>query len=403
MDEPATTPHLHIPAVSDSIVTVSCLKHIYPDTTEIHMCGLDFVVERGERVVVLGGNGSGKTTLLYHLLGLLKPDEGKVTVFGKDPSTEYSAIRERIGVQLQNVEEQILSPTVREDVSFSPRNYGIGREETARMVDAVMAELGIVHLQDKICHYLSGGEKRKVALAGALVMRPELLILDEPFEGLIEDQKLRPHDQRARKGDLAFFAARQIVADLVLQMDDPEFCHHSIDHSGRFLPADAVIARRERDVLPYRGRQDLFLHVLQLHADPFADRAVLRRRVLAEDRDLPLVRFQQAQQMIQERGLSRSVPAQHHHPLPALHHEVEAAHVDLRGVRIDMLETADGHNAVADGRNMQMRGRRWFVHAISRSARRSARPCRPQSAASPRGPALRPRYPPCCRYSPARS
>lgn len=173
-----------LPTLSESIVTVSCLKHIYPDTTEIHMCGLDFVVNRGERVVVLGGNGSGKTTLLYHILGLLKPDEGRVTVFGVDPATEYNTIRERIGVLLQNVEEQILSPTVGEDIAFSPRNYGVGRDETGRMVDAVMAELGIVHLRNKICHYLSGGEKRKVALAGALVMRPELLILDEPFEGL---------------------------------------------------------------------------------------------------------------------------------------------------------------------------------------------------------------------------
>ena len=173
-----------LPNISESIVTVSCLKHIYPDTTEIHICGLDFVVNRAERVAVLGGNGSGKTTLLYHILGLLKPDEGKVTVFGVNPATEYSMIRERIGVLLQNVEEQILSPTVWEDIAFSPRNYGVSREETGRMVDAVMAELGITHLRDKICHYLSGGEKRKVALAGALVMRPELLILDEPFEGL---------------------------------------------------------------------------------------------------------------------------------------------------------------------------------------------------------------------------
>jgi len=173
-----------LPNISESIVTVSCLKHIYPDTTEIHICGLDFVVNRAERVAVLGGNGSGKTTLLYHILGLLKPDEGNVTVFGMNPATEYNMIRERIGVLLQNVEEQILSPTVWEDIAFSPRNYGVSRDETGRMVDAVMAELGITHLRDKICHYLSGGEKRKVALAGALVMRPELLILDEPFEGL---------------------------------------------------------------------------------------------------------------------------------------------------------------------------------------------------------------------------
>jgi cobalt/nickel transport system ATP-binding protein len=168
----------------ESIVTVSCLKHTYPDTTEIHMCGLDFVVNRGERVVMLGGNGSGKTTLLYHVLGLLAPDEGKVSVFGVNPSVHYNTIRERIGVLLQSVDEQILSPTVWDDISFSPRNYGYQKDEIEAMVEQVMFELGILHLRDKICHYLSGGEKRKVALAGALVLRPELLILDEPFEGL---------------------------------------------------------------------------------------------------------------------------------------------------------------------------------------------------------------------------
>lgn len=168
----------------ETIISVSCLKHTYPDTTEIHICGLDFVVNRGERIAILGGNGSGKTTLLYHILGLLKPDEGRVSVFGVNPAQRYNEIRKRIGVLLQNVDDQILSPTVWDDVSFSPRNYGYGREQIERMVEQVLEELAISHLRDKICHYLSGGEKRKVALAGALVMRPELLILDEPFEGL---------------------------------------------------------------------------------------------------------------------------------------------------------------------------------------------------------------------------
>ena len=169
---------------AETIVSVSCLKHIYPDTTEIHLCGLDFVVNRGERVAILGGNGSGKTTLLFHILGLLTPNEGRVTVFGINPAAQYAQVRERIGVLLQNVDEQILSPTVGDDISFSPRNYGCAKEDTARMVEQVLRELGIAHLRDKICHYLSGGEKRKVALAGAIVMRPQLLILDEPFEGL---------------------------------------------------------------------------------------------------------------------------------------------------------------------------------------------------------------------------
>lgn len=166
------------------IVKVSCVRHTYADRTQVHLCGLDFVVERGQRVVVLGPNGCGKTTLLFHLLGLLEPQEGEVTVFEVNPARHFNRIRERIGVLLQNVDEQIIAPTVWDDVSFSPRSYGYAESEVERMVTAALEKVGIAHLRHKVCHHLSGGEKRKVALAGALVLEPELLVLDEPFEGL---------------------------------------------------------------------------------------------------------------------------------------------------------------------------------------------------------------------------
>jgi cobalt/nickel transport system ATP-binding protein len=150
----------------------------------VHLCGLDFVAERGERLVILGPNGCGKTTLLFHILGLLEPQEGEVSVFGVNPAREFHRIRERIGVLMQNTDEQILAPTVWDDVSFSPRNYGYPAAEVEKRVSAALAQVGITHLRDKVCHHLSGGEKRKVALAGALVLDPELLVLDEPFEGL---------------------------------------------------------------------------------------------------------------------------------------------------------------------------------------------------------------------------
>jgi len=231
---------------TDAVVTVSCLKHIYPDTTEIHICGLDFVVNRGERVVVLGGNGSGKTTLLYHILGLLKPDEGRVSVFGVNPSTDYPEVRKRIGVLLQNVEEQILSPTVWEDVSFSPRNYGYDREETRRRVEAVLAEFGISRLRDKICHYLSGGEKRKVALAGALVMSPELLVLDEPFEGL---------DTRSRTELVEILNRRNREEGMSIIMST-----HDLNLVGSFADRVYVLARGEGVVAAGTPR-DIFTEV----------------------------------------------------------------------------------------------------------------------------------------------
>ena len=170
--------------MSEPIIRVSCVRHTYPDRTQVHLCGLDFVVAQGQRVVMLGPNGCGKTTLLYHILGLLEPQQGEVSVFGVNPARHFNRIRERVGVLLQSVDEQIIAPTVWDDVSFSPRNYGYGDADVERMTQEALQRVGIAHLRHKVCHYLSGGEKRKVALAGALVLQPELLVLDEPFEGL---------------------------------------------------------------------------------------------------------------------------------------------------------------------------------------------------------------------------
>jgi cobalt/nickel transport system ATP-binding protein len=168
----------------ERIVEIDCITHIYPDMTKVQICGLEFVVNQGERVGILGANGCGKTTLIKHLLGILMPKEGTVRVFGMDPVKEYSKIRERVGVVMQDVDEQILGPTVYDDILFAPLNYGIPKARAEAMAKDVIEKLNIEPLQGKIVHYLSGGEKKKVALAGALVMEPELLILDEPFTGL---------------------------------------------------------------------------------------------------------------------------------------------------------------------------------------------------------------------------
>lgn len=168
----------------ERIVEVDCITHVYPDMTKVQICGLDFIVNRGERVSILGSNGCGKTTLLKHLLGVLIPKDGSVKVFGVDPGKEYSRIREKIGVVMQDVDEQILGPTVYDDILFAPLNYGIEKKKAEAMAKVVIEKLSLESIQKKIVNYLSGGEKKKVALAGALVMEPDLLILDEPFTGL---------------------------------------------------------------------------------------------------------------------------------------------------------------------------------------------------------------------------
>jgi len=169
---------------NERIVEVDCITHVYPDMTKVQICGLDFIVNRGERVSILGSNGCGKTTLLKHLLGVLVPKDGRVKVFGVDPGKEFSKIREKVGVVMQDVDEQILGPTVYDDILFAPLNYGVERKKAEAMAKAVIEKLNLESIQKKIVNYLSGGEKKKVALAGALVMEPDLLILDEPFTGL---------------------------------------------------------------------------------------------------------------------------------------------------------------------------------------------------------------------------
>jgi cobalt/nickel transport system ATP-binding protein len=168
----------------EHLIKVKCIRHVYPDKTEVDICGLDFVVRPGERVVILGPNGAGKTTLLSHILGLLSPVEGQVEVMGMKPDKDFNKVRKHIGIVFQNVDEQIIGPRVYDDIAFTLRNEGFSRQETEDRVSEVAAMLGLEDILEKIPHYLSGGQKKKVALAGAVSMMPEILILDEPFDGL---------------------------------------------------------------------------------------------------------------------------------------------------------------------------------------------------------------------------
>lgn len=163
------------------IVELKCLKHKYPDQTEVSACGLDFVVEEGEKVGLVGGNGSGKTTLIMHLVGMLRPSEGSVSVLGVDPYEDFSKVGKSVGVVVQQVEDQLVGPTVEEDIKFSLVNYGFDKEEIEKRTKEVMRRLNIENLEGKVIHYLSGGQKKKVALAGALALKPKLLVLDEAF------------------------------------------------------------------------------------------------------------------------------------------------------------------------------------------------------------------------------
>jgi cobalt/nickel transport system ATP-binding protein len=187
-------------------------------------------------VVILGPNGSGKSTLLHHLLGLLEPHEGLVRVFGHNPAKEYEKIRSRIGVLLQDVNDQIIAPTVGDDVAFSPRNFGYPEKKVQEMVEKALGQVGIAPLKEKICHYLSEGERRKVALAGALVLQPELLILDEPLEGL---------DPKSRADLIALFNQLhgQNGITIVMTTHDVNLVSHFADSVYMLVKGGEIVSR----------------------------------------------------------------------------------------------------------------------------------------------------------------
>ena len=145
---------------------------------------LSFTIENGESVGLIGANGAGKSTLLKLLLGLL-PHEGSICVDELEVKKEnLREIRKRLGFLLQNSDNQMFMPTVLEDMTFGPINYGLSREEAEKRADAALARLGIEKLKHCYNHRLSGGEKKMAAIATVLCMEPDTLLMDEPTAAL---------------------------------------------------------------------------------------------------------------------------------------------------------------------------------------------------------------------------
>jgi cobalt/nickel transport system ATP-binding protein len=166
------------------IVHVDCATHVYPDGSQgIHnMC---FHVHEREIVAVCGGNGSGKSTLLEHLNGLLLPSAGKVFVMGEEVTgATKKEIWRHVGLVFQRPDDQLFAPTVLDDVMFGPLNMGMGKEEAKRVAVTALESVGARSMLERVPAYLSGGEKRLVAIAGVLAMRPRVIALDEPTSDL---------------------------------------------------------------------------------------------------------------------------------------------------------------------------------------------------------------------------
>jgi energy-coupling factor transport system ATP-binding protein len=288
-------------------ILIEKLEYTYPGgvNSPPALADIDLTVEDGEFVGIIGPTGSGKSTLVQHLNGLLRPDRGRVVVDGLDLAdrhTDLKAIRQKVGLVFQYPEHQLFEETVLEDVAFGPRNLGVSPESVRERATRALLTVGLdpAEIGPRSPFALSGGQMRRVALAGVLAMEPRVLILDEPAAGLDPRgrREILGHIQRLR-------AERGITVILV---------SHNMEEVAR-LASRLVVLNAGRVVLegPTRDAfaQSDLLRSIGLGVPSITRLAAeLRRRNLNVPADV--VTVEEAAREILKAWPSRSVPARAH-------------------------------------------------------------------------------------------
>ena len=262
-----------------SLLEARGVTHVYPG--DVHaLSRLDLRIEAGRRLAILGANGSGKTTLLLHLNGTLKPRSGEILLGGTPVRYDAASLtswRRRVGLVLQNADDQLFAPSVSEDVSFGPLNLGLSEGETRARVESALAALHILELADRPTHMLSFGQKKRVAIAGLVAMQPEILLLDEPTAGL---------DHQGTEDLLAVLEGlRRNNTTLVFTTHDVELAYRFADDVALFDKGATIAQGEITEVLA----NDVLVKKARL-ATPFLLKLGLRARergILAPDEPLP--------------------------------------------------------------------------------------------------------------------
>ncbi len=181
-----------IPIIAETAIKIERLHYSYPDGTEA-LKGIDLRIRRGENVALMGPNGAGKSTLALHLNGILT-GRGRVEIMGIEVNKKnVRKVRDLVGLVFQDPDDQLFSPTVREDVAFGPLNQRLPVEQVEHAVSRALSWVGMDGFEDRSPHHMSFGEKKRISLATVLAMDPEILVLDEPVANL---------DPRGRRGFL---------------------------------------------------------------------------------------------------------------------------------------------------------------------------------------------------------
>jgi cobalt/nickel transport system ATP-binding protein len=240
--------------MSEPSLEVIDLSFAYPDGRQA-LRDVDLHVHHGERVALLGPNGAGKTTLLLHLNGILRPASGEVRVAGLVVSEDSALeVRRRVGLVFQDPDDQLFMPTVGQDVAFGPANFGVEGEQLEARVAEALDAVSMLEARERAPHHLSYGERRRVAIATVLAMRPEILVLDEPTSNL---------DPASRRELIDVLLALPIT-QLVVTHDLPlalELCPRAVVMDEGLIVAgdttveiltDELLMKTHRLELPYR-------------------------------------------------------------------------------------------------------------------------------------------------------
>lgn len=222
--------------MSEPLIELQNLTFAYPGAAAPVFQDLNYRLLPGKHIGLIGPNGCGKTTLLHLIIGLLRPQAGKVVVFGREVKKEkdFIEVRQQVGLLFQNADDQLFCPTVLEDVAFGPLNQGKTPAEAIRIAHETMAGLGLQGFEERVTYKLSGGEKKLVALATILAMKPRVLLLDEPTAGLDEQTKHR-----------LIHILRDLDMTLMIVSHENEFLEHTVrecchvhSHSCESIPME---------------------------------------------------------------------------------------------------------------------------------------------------------------------
>lgn len=257
------------------IVQLKGVSYFYTSSKTKALDNIDLDLYPGEKIAILGANGAGKSTLFRHLNGILKPASGEVLVKGEPISKKnIRTVRQTVGIVFQNPDDQILAPTIEQDVAFGPINMGLDEEEVEKRVKKALELVNLSGFEERSPHHLSGGQKKLVAIAGVIAMQPEVVVLDEPTAGL-----------------------DPLSAENIMKI---------VDGMNRKFGITVVLSTHDVDIVPLFADVVYVMHHGRIEARGTA-KEIFKKHQLLENAHLRMPRIAEVFELLQESGFDTDI------------------------------------------------------------------------------------------------